>query len=144
MHLVWLRCSSVEYWEYSPSSRLPSRAPQVSKLADLFLPGPLLRTLQISFDNDHLRVSIRFRDASRSARPALLTLSATALSACGHQPYPFGAPGSTDARCQSVTSALSTCSSKMARLRVSISPVSLASQSVSTAGPRKGIPPANK
>ena len=40
MHLVWLRCSSVEYWEYSPSSSLPSRAPQGSKLADLFLPGP--------------------------------------------------------------------------------------------------------
>src|SRR5882724_12113829 len=41
----WLRCSSVTYLQYAPSSRLAIRAPRPRSSTDLAIRGPLLRGL---------------------------------------------------------------------------------------------------
>src|SRR5476651_653622 len=41
MHPGWLRCSSVTYQRYAPSSRLASRAPRARSSTDLAIRGPL-------------------------------------------------------------------------------------------------------
>jgi len=41
MHPGWLRCSSVTYQQYAPSSRLASRAPRPRSSTDLAIRGPL-------------------------------------------------------------------------------------------------------
>src|SRR5450432_3484849 len=41
MHPGWLRCSSVTYQQYAPSSRLAIRAPRPRSSTDLAIPGPL-------------------------------------------------------------------------------------------------------
>jgi O-methyltransferase domain len=40
-HPGWLRCSSVTYQQYAPSSRLSSRAPRPRSSTDFAIPGPL-------------------------------------------------------------------------------------------------------
>jgi len=42
MHPAWLRCSSVTYRQYAPSSRLASRAPRPRSSTDLAIRGPLV------------------------------------------------------------------------------------------------------
>src|SRR5450631_2379127 len=43
MHPGWLRCSSVTYQQYAPSSRLACRAPRPRSSTDLTIRGPLGR-----------------------------------------------------------------------------------------------------
>src|SRR4051795_12078265 len=43
MHPGWLRCSSVTYRQYAPSSRLAIRAPRPRSSTDLAIRGPLGR-----------------------------------------------------------------------------------------------------
>src|SRR6188768_4313047 len=43
MHPGWLRCSSVTYLGYAPSSRLAIRAPRPRSSTDLAIPRPLQR-----------------------------------------------------------------------------------------------------
>ena len=59
MHPGWLRCSSVEYGQYAPSSRLAIRAPGRSRCDAGFHRGLLER-----FQN---RADDRFREVLRDA-----------------------------------------------------------------------------
>src|SRR5450432_228398 len=46
-HPGWLRCSSVTYQQYAPSSRLASRAPRPRSSTDLAIRGPLAARLTL-------------------------------------------------------------------------------------------------
>ena len=51
MHPAWLRCSSLAYSRYAPSSRLAMRAPRRPRCTRQFATGPLERRLSLDRTN---------------------------------------------------------------------------------------------
>ena len=84
----WLRCSSVTYQRYAPSSRLAVRAPRLRSSTDLAIRGPLVTALRTTDHERREPPQNQREQARRRASPRFAILEGGVLHTLGDwRPY---------------------------------------------------------